>query len=38
MIPLFRQRQPGDIKEKVCDHKDINKYLQELAEETMDTD
>lgn len=38
MIQLFRKRQGEEIKEQVCDHKDINKYLKELAEDTMNTD
>jgi len=37
MIPLFRSRTPGDIKETVCDHKDINEYLTKLAEDKMGT-
>lgn len=38
MMPMFRTRTPGDIKESVCDHKDVNEYLTKLAEDTMDTD
>jgi GTP-binding protein len=36
MIPMFRIK-GSQIKETSCDHKDINEYLQKLAEETMGT-
>jgi GTP-binding protein len=38
MIPMFRSRNAAEIKESVCDHKDINEYLTKLAEDTMGTE